>query len=54
VLFCDDSGSMAGDAGERIADLRLIVGQVAEVATLFDGDGIEVRRGTACGVECVC
>jgi hypothetical protein len=31
----------SGD-GERIQDLKLIVAKVAEVATLFDDDGIEV------------
>lgn len=31
------------DNGERIDDLKLILGKVAEVATLFDEDGIEVR-----------
>ncbi|KIZ02628.1 hypothetical protein MNEG_5332 [Monoraphidium neglectum] len=44
VLYADDSGSMAfEDNGERIEDLKLILGRVAEVATLFDDDGILVR-----------
>lgn len=44
VLYCDDSGSMIfEDAGERVEDLKLIVSKVAEIATLFDDDGIVVR-----------
>lgn len=44
ILYCDDSGSMAfEDGGERIEDLKVILGRVAEVATLFDDDGILVR-----------
>lgn len=44
VLYCDDSGSMrAEERGERIDDLKLILSRVAEVATLFDEDGIQVR-----------
>lgn len=44
VLYCDDSGSMIfEESGERIDDLKLIVSKVAEVATLFDHDGIAVR-----------
>ncbi|KAF8058948.1 hypothetical protein HT031_005516 [Scenedesmus sp. PABB004] len=43
VVFADDSGSMESDGGERIADLKLILGKVAEVATLFDDDGIALR-----------
>ncbi|KIY91626.1 hypothetical protein MNEG_16338, partial [Monoraphidium neglectum] len=31
------------DGGERIDDLRVILGRAAEVATLFDDDGILVR-----------
>lgn len=31
------------ERGERIDDLKLILGRVAEVATLFDDDGILVR-----------
>lgn len=42
VIYADDSGSMASGDGERIEDLKLIVVKVAEVATLFDDDGIEV------------
>lgn len=44
VIYADDSGSMSTGDGERIEDLKLIVAKVAEVATLFDDDGIEVRR----------
>jgi len=43
VIYGDDSGSMESYDGERIDDLRLIMAKVAEVATLFDEDGIEVR-----------
>lgn len=44
VIFCDDSGSMAfEEGGERIDDLKMIVTRVAEVASLFDEDGISVR-----------
>jgi hypothetical protein len=42
VIYADDSGSMSTGDGERIEDLKLIVSKVAEVATLFDDDGIEV------------
>lgn len=50
VIYADDSGSMESGDGERIEDLKLIVAKVAEVATLFDDDGIEVRR-LDCGRE---
>ena len=44
VMFVDDSGSMAFEEnGERIEDLQLIASKVAEVATLFDDDGILMR-----------
>ena len=44
IMFCDDSGSMAmAEDGARIEDLKLIVSKVAEIATLFDDDGIMVR-----------
>lgn len=43
VIYGDDSGSMESENGERIKDLELIMAKVAEVATLFDEDGIEVR-----------
>ena len=43
VIYGDDSGSMESYDGERIDDLKLIMAKVAEVATLFDEDGIEVR-----------
>lgn len=51
VIFADDSGSMIfEEGGERINDLKLILGRVAEVATLFDEDG---KRGTCllCAVQ---
>ncbi|MCJ1303502.1 hypothetical protein MMC08_006312 [Hypocenomyce scalaris] len=44
VIYADDSGSMIfEEGGERIDDLKLILSKVAEVATLFDDDGIVVR-----------
>jgi hypothetical protein len=44
VILADDSSSMAfEEEGEPIADLRLIFSKVAEVATLFDQDGIQIR-----------
>lgn len=44
VIYADDSGSMIfEEGGERIQDLKLILAKVAEVATLFDDDGIVVR-----------
>jgi uncharacterized protein YegL len=43
-IFVDDSGSMAfEEGGERIEDLKAVLGKVAEAATLFDSDGIVVR-----------
>lgn len=62
VLFCDDSGSMESEEGERIRDLHMIVGRAAEVATLFDTDGIEVggwegrdaRQVTGHVLDCTC
>ena len=44
IIYADDSGSMAFEEnGERINDLKLMVGRVADVATMFDDDGILVR-----------
>ncbi|KAI9089639.1 hypothetical protein DFS34DRAFT_638978 [Phlyctochytrium arcticum] len=44
VIYADDSGSMqAAENGERIDDLNMIVAKVAEIASLFDHDGISVR-----------
>lgn len=44
IIYADDSGSMAfEEGGERISDLKLMVGRVADVATMFDDDGILVR-----------
>ncbi len=44
IIYADDSGSMAfEEGGERIQDLKLMVGRVADVATMFDDDGILVR-----------
>lgn len=40
----DDSGSMSfEEGGSRIDDLKLIVSKVAQAASVFDDDGIEVR-----------
>ena len=33
----------AGLQGERIDDLKMIIGRTADAATLFDTDGISVR-----------
>jgi len=39
-----DSGSMSfEEGGSRIDDLKLIVSKVAQAASVFDDDGIEVR-----------
>ena len=44
IIYADDSGSMAfEEGGERINDLKLMVGRVADVSTMFDDDGILVR-----------
>ena len=44
VIYGDDSGSMAAEErGARIDDLKLIVGRVCDVTTLFDDDGIQIR-----------
>ena len=44
ILYIDDSGSMAfEEGGERIADLKVILGRVAFAASLFDSDGVQVR-----------
>eukprot|EP00879_Flechtneria_rotunda_P000381 GHRR01000473.1.p2 GENE.GHRR01000473.1~~GHRR01000473.1.p2 ORF type:complete len:470 (+),score=208.18 GHRR01000473.1:347-1756(+) len=44
IMFADDSGSMAFEEnGERIEDLKLISSKVAEIATMFDDDGILMR-----------
>ena len=40
----DDSGSMAfEEGGERIDDMKAVLGRTADAATLFDTDGIVVR-----------
>lgn len=47
-LFADDSGSMAfEEGGERIDDMKAVLGRTADAATLFDTDGIVVRWGSA-------
>lgn len=44
VLYADDSGSMKHDeGGERIEDLKVVLGRCAYIGGLFDDDGIEVR-----------
>jgi hypothetical protein len=44
ILYIDDSGSMAFEEnGERIDDLKLILGRVAFATSLFDEDGIQIR-----------
>ncbi|BGP20030.1 hypothetical protein JCM10213_000588 [Rhodosporidiobolus nylandii] len=43
TLYIDDSGSMAFEEnGSRIDDAKLVVGRVAQAASLFDTDGINV------------
>ncbi|KAL0050854.1 hypothetical protein WJX82_008507 [Trebouxia sp. C0006] len=50
VIYADDSGSMIfEEGGERIDDLKLILAKVAEVATLFDDDGIVFTGMTPLG-----
>lgn len=40
VIWADDSTSMSAlDNGERIKDMKAILGRVADAATLFDDDG---------------
>jgi hypothetical protein len=44
VILADDSSSMSfEEQGERIEDLKIILSKVAEVATMFDQDGILIR-----------
>ena len=44
LLNADDSGSMAfEEGGERIDDMKAVLGRTADAATLFDTDGIVVR-----------
>jgi hypothetical protein len=44
ILYIDDSGSMRFEEnGERINDLKVILGRIAFAASLFDHDGISVR-----------
>ncbi|KAL2918938.1 hypothetical protein HK105_201772 [Polyrhizophydium stewartii] len=44
VFFIDDSGSMVFEEdGTRIDDLKFILSKAAEVMTLFDDDGVQVR-----------
>lgn len=53
VIYADDSGSMSSGTGNRLDDLRLICAKVAEVATLFDDDGIEVGGGAVARLRCL-
>ncbi|GAA5855444.1 hypothetical protein JCM9279_005479 [Rhodotorula babjevae] len=44
VLLIDDSGSMSfEEGGSRIDDAKLVISRVAEAASAFDDDGIQVR-----------
>lgn len=44
IVLCDDSGSMAfEEQGSRIDDLKMILERIAQIATLFDDDGILIR-----------
>ncbi|WVR07881.1 hypothetical protein IAU60_004924 [Kwoniella sp. DSM 27419] len=44
VVLVDDSGSMSFEQnGERIEDLKMILGKIAFACALFDYDGIQVR-----------
>ncbi|GAA5900751.1 hypothetical protein JCM8208_004602 [Rhodotorula glutinis] len=44
VLLIDDSGSMSfEEGGSRIDDAKLVIARVAEAASAFDDDGIQVR-----------
>lgn len=44
ILLIDDSGSMAfEEGGSRIDDAKLVISRVAQAASLFDDDGIQVR-----------
>jgi hypothetical protein len=43
-FYCDDSGSMVFEEdGERVRDLSFILSRVAEIASVFDDDGVSVR-----------
>ena len=50
VVYADDSTSMKyAEDGSRIEDLKVILQRVAEVATLFDEDGMPCSLAlTAC------
>lgn len=48
LVFIDDSGSMNFDESwqpstEKIDDLTLVLGRIADIATQFDDDGISIR-----------
>lgn len=55
VIWADDSTSMqALDNGERIEDLKAILGRVADAATLFDDDGappLPASKSTGLGIS---
>lgn len=51
-MKADNSGSMRFEEnGERIKDLKLILGRVSYAASLFDDDGIQVRFMNAAVVQ---
>jgi hypothetical protein len=51
-MNADNSGSMKFEEnGERINDLKLILGRVSYAASLFDDDGIQVRFMNAAVVQ---
>lgn len=51
-MKADNSGSMRFEEnGERINDLKLILGRVSYAASLFDDDGIQVRFMNAAVVQ---
>lgn len=44
VFYCDDSGSMVfEEGGSRVDDLKFILSKTADIATMFDEDGVLVR-----------
>ncbi|KAL2918937.1 hypothetical protein HK105_201771 [Polyrhizophydium stewartii] len=43
VFFIDDSASMLQEDGSRLEDLKFILAKAAEVMTLFDNDGVQIR-----------
>lgn len=39
------------EGGERIDDMKAVLGRTADAATLFDTDGIVVRYSSATGTD---